>query len=258
MEDKQEESKEPIIRDCLGDEVQIPRIDDDFERSEDEEETFEEYLRGVVSFEEIDLTFLCSKSKDSISSTGGTKTELPKRIPFPDGFETDKNSLLDALKENPEIKDPCRIYSSCLENVKFIKEQGILDRYVFSEEEAAVLFAIPRLMEIGFDFNAMFLSCKRKTFSMLVVLLLRSLRKLPCYRGTLYFGVGSDEPVKERAKNEIFSCNFCVASNSVASVKEGPGKNKFKEIFRVDNCWGYDISDFFLAKDDKIYNSCKT
>ena len=223
--------------------------------SEEKEETFEDFMcmddkdrrddmddRGSNEYVEGDNTL------DQQASEEESK-DFQAMPPLPDDIEINKIMLLDALKEVEGLKDPDLTYSECCENVRFLKEQGVLNKYILNDEEAGSLCAIEKLHKARIFF-------KNRLHTKLGLLILRSFRKLPRYTGTLYFGRGSDRLIEKKAKGEIVPCYFCVGSSSLSVVKDMLRGSTFKEIIRVENCWGYDISDF-SHNESGTSNNCK-
>ena len=241
-----------VERATLEDKVQAERS------NEEDGETFEEFIyrRGPAERRRRNHAIALNTAYE-IQQTEEIKPSLPDFAPFPEEYKTEEITLLEALEEEPETKDPRTICDECCKRVSLLKERGILDRYILSEAEAAVLCAFSFLFESGFDFRVTLLSCKEKPPSKLMVLIMRALRKLPQYRGTLYFLRGSDEPAKEKKKNELLRCPFCVSSSYTTATKDNSKRTEFKEVFRVEDGWGYDVSDFIL-REDEIKSYCKT
>ena len=158
-------------------------------------------------------------------------------------------SLLDALKSEEGVQNAEEVYKKAKEKAKLLKTNGMLDKYVVNEEEAATLCAIPLLSNDGFDFDKMVNSCSEKEPSKLMTIVLVSLRKLPETRSVLYFEGGSNQE-GTRAEGEWIRKGFVVASTRLDSVKETKKEgSKSMEIFRVENGHGYDIGDFDLTKE---------
>ena len=180
--------------------------------------------------------------------------ELPELIPLGEGDVTtaEQCTLLTALQEeNVTITNPDEICTMCYNNVKILKSQGTLERYVVNEEEAATLCAIFMLIEAGLDIGSLAEPCTEKKPSKLMLKLLIALRKLPQCRGVLYFERRIKR--KKKGKENFIQCPFCFVSKdlykTVGSESKTGGK---KEVFRVEDCWGYDISDFYPSdKSDK-------
>ena len=221
----------------------------------EEHKAFEDYTKRRTEVKRGSYTFLL-RDDQNLRLVTEQKPVIPELAPFPSTREIEKFSLLEALREETAIKDPDTIYEKCCENVKCLSEYGTLDKYILSDEEAAVLCATTKLTENGLDLSDLFQSSKGKTTNKLVVLLLKSLRKLPQYRGTLYFGRGSDNPMHRVRKSCFMRHPFCFASSSMTLVREELEKFKFKEIFKTENCWGYDISDF-VCTENKGPGYCK-
>lgn len=191
----------------------------------------------------------------------------PPLVPLGEDYdpEISSDSFLSALKEEePDIKDPEALRRSCYDAVKVLKAKRVLDKYVLSENEAAVTCAIPMLLGIeeegeeeSFSVQKMFEFCKEKAPGKLLTMMLTALRKLPRYRGLLYFegrkaGTKTKRPLK-RTEGEILQPSFCVASKAMIADKKGTKEHSYREVFRVEDGWGYDLSDFILKKDERGY-----
>ena len=172
-------------------------------------------------------------------------TEKPQMPEFKPLESLETSSLLEALISEPKVANSDFIYNKAMERLNMIKEDGTLDKYILSDEEAATLCAVPLLNESGLDFSEMVNSCKEKPPSKLFVLLLKSLRKLPQTRAVIYFGKANNR-LTQRAKGSYLQKNFIVASRSMQTVKESLERENgcYKEIFSVEGGWGYNIGDF--------------
>ena len=220
------------------------------------EETFEEFVRARPDEKRIKLTSVIRDDQTSEIDTSADPTSLVLTPPHKIEVERKIVPLSEALDEVLTHDVSAAIFEESYKAVESLKEQGILDRYILNDDEAAVLCAIPKLIESAFDFKALFQSCRDKAPCKLVVLMLKSLRKVPWHKGTLYFGRECDKPIKRRKTNSVLCYPFLVASSSTSNVKESLDKSKYREILRVDDCWGYDISDF-VSYDGKTLNQCK-
>lgn len=160
--------------------------------------------------------------------------------------------FFDAVREVPGIKEPDTVYEECCKRSKHLREQGILDKYIINEEEASALCAITYLKKVEFDIETLFYSLEKKDHLKLAILTLRSLRKLQRHKGTLYIGKGFDKQDEMVMKGKHLYFPFCIASPSMDYITSTLAKIKFKEIFRVEHCWGYDISDFAFSEDDTV------
>ena len=227
-------------------EEKLQCIERDKEDEEEDDETFEGFIRSKVK--RSGHTFLLRCNQDTQPTTE-RKPVFPKLAPFPSSCGIEKLSLLEALRNETVIADPDALYKKCCESAKCLREYGTLDKHILSDEEAAVLCATTKLAESGLDFNEMLQSSKEKALSTFAVLLLKSLRKLPQHRGTLYFGRGSNETLQERVKGQFLRRPFCFTSSSMAAIRDDISKFKFKEISSVEDCWGYDLSDFVCTED---------
>ena len=201
----------------------------------------------IIRFEDGEESWMCRTGPETLDATE-LATDLPNFVLFPKDFGLEKKLLVEIFREEPGINDPDTLYELCCEDVKILRARGILDKYVLNDEETSVLCAVTRLGKSGFDFNGLLQSCAVRT-SEFVYMLLSGLRKLPWYKETLYFGIGSDKPIKERTKNELIRFPFCVGSSSIGRINNSINKD-FKETFRVEDCWGYDVSDFDLSDDE--------
>lgn len=221
----------------------------------EEDEIFERYIRRRAAAKRRGYTF-APRGDLGAQPTTERKPAFPKLVPFPSCCKIEELSLLEALREEPAITEPDALYRKCFEDVRHLKECGILDKYILSDEETVVLCVTTKLTESGFNFDEMLQSCKEKVPSRFAMLLLKSLRKLPQYKGTLYFGRGSDKPMHKVRKGCFVCYPFYLTSSSMATIRGNLIKFKFKQVFRVENCWGYDISDFVCAE-DKGSDYCK-
>ena len=191
--------------------------------------------------------FVRGVSTESFSKFNGyeTKPIMPEFKP-PESLEV--TSLLEALKSEPKVTNPDFVYSKAMERLNTVKEDGILDRYILNDEEIATLCAVVLLIKTGVDLSETVEACEKKPPSKLFVLLLKSLRKLPQTRSVFYFGEANNK-VPVRKKGNYLQRNFVVTSRSMRHVKESLDKESgfYKEIFRVDEGWGYDLSAFSQA-----------
>lgn len=210
--------------------------------------TFDEHLHSNVLKRADDVEFTNFEHKPQL-------THASNLAPLNVETGVEELSLLSALREEPGIKNPNNIYKEACKHVKYLKEHGILDKYIVNDDEAATLCTVPNLLESGIDLNTAFESCAKKSPSKLVVLLLKSLRKLPQSKGTVYFGRASDEPIEKRAKGTIVLFPFIVGSYNMAKARDNLKESKFKEIFRVESCFGYDASDF--VEREEAMTHCK-
>lgn len=199
--------------------------------------------------------------------TEPTKTDLwdGEHIPFPPLVPLNEDdipaispeSFLAALKEEAGIKEPEALHRNCYEAVKALRSGNFLDKYVLNEDEAAVICAIPNLLEETGDllFKRMVESCKEKAPSKLLTIMLSAVRKLPRYTGVMYIEEGRKGSLERRKEGDIFQCPFCVGSSSLwlEEEEEERDDNEYREIFRVEGGWGYEISDFVLKRDE---NGC--
>ena len=175
--------------------------------------------------------------------------------------EISSASLLEALKGEEEggIKDPFTLHRECYEAVSTLRAGHTLDKYVVSEDEAAVLCAIPMLLGRGFSLRRMAESCRdEKGPSKLMRMVLTALRKLPRYRGFMY--IKSDKRGKDarRKEKETIQLPMYVATKEMADASgEGEESNDtmdegeegiYREVFRVERGWGYDMGDFVLRR----------
>ena len=150
--------------------------------------------------------------------------------------------------EEAGVPNPSALCEDCYEMVKALKEEGALDKYVLNDDDAAVICAVPVLMENGFSFQGMVESCKEEPPSRLMVALLAALRKLPLYREVLYCEYETREGTVQWEAGDIFQVPFCASSKCMSSKRDGTDKSSYKEVFRIEKGWGYDISDFVLER----------
>ena len=180
---------------------------------------------------------------------------MPKLVPLTGGTapEVSSESLLKALKEETEIQNPEVLYGDCYEAAKFLKESHVLDKFVLNVGEAAVLCALSKLLNSGFPIQGMIESCKEKSPSTFLTLMVTALRKLPRYRGVMYFEHESQTNPTKREKGNTFQPSFCITSKSMNMKEERTGTGRYREIFRIEEGWGYDISEFNPIKDTNGY-----
>ena len=209
--------------------------------------TMEEYMRRKRT-----VFRTCTLSQPMLLNSK-TEHNVPLVLPIEESKEGDSTSLLLALRQEAGIKKPEELYKNCCETVKTLKEHGILKGYIINDEEAATLCAVSSLLKTGFGFEEMFERCTKMPPSALVLVVLKALRKLPRYIDVLYFCGEMANRVEEKL---FVSCVFSPSSRSMNFVKDGLDESKTNEIFRVEECWGYDISDFSLSKDD-VAKYCK-
>ena len=173
--------------------------------------------------------------------------ELPDLIPLEEGdvITAEQCTLLTALEEeNVPIKISEAICKTCYSNVKVLKSQGTLKRYNVNEEEAATLCAISMLIEAGLDIGGLAEHCTEKKPSKLMLKLLLALRKLPQCRGVLYFERRIKR--KKKGKENFIQHPFCFVSKDLYKIVGSESKTGGKkEVLRVEDGWGYDISDFY-------------
>lgn len=160
------------------------------------------------------------------------------------------DSFFNALKEEVGPTDSARIGKKCYEAVDFLRARRVLDRYVLNEDEAAVICAIPFLLEKDFSFKSIVESCEEKPPRKFMVMILTALRKLPRYRGFLFFEQELHEVPPKREPGSIIRFPFYVASKYMILQNEGKIAKSYTEVFKVDNGWGYDISNFVLTEDE--------
>ena len=220
------------------------------------DETIEDY----VTKKEISTTqnHHISRKRDETEHLTKEKALKPIELfPFPKEIEIEKVTLLEALKEEPKIEDPEAIYEECLKCVKRLREQRILYDYVLNDDEVGALCAITKLNKSTFDLKELFKSTKKeKALSKLAVLVLRSIRKLPWFRGTFYFESSDEIPVKDKSKGYVVRPSFFLAHTGMLNVSESKTEKVPKKVFVAEDCWGYDISDFVFCE-EKAKDSCK-
>ena len=192
-----------------------------------------------------------------MSSGNVPETHLTSLVPLDDGDvpEISSASLLAALEEEPGIKDPATIHGNCCEAARTLRAGHALDGYVVSEDEAAVLCAIPMLLDSGFSLREMVKSCTEKEEeekgpSKLLVMMLTALRKLPRYRGVMYIESAKRSKEIKRGKDEIIRFSMCVATKEMVDMENNGNdeERRYREVFRVERGWGYDMSDFVLRR----------
>ena len=220
---------------------EVVRFKSEEEAEEDEEEGNKSALKIITK----------------ISSCNVPETHFPSLVPLGGGAvpEISSASLLAALEEEPGIKDPAALHGNCCEAANTLKAGHALDRYVVSEAEAAVLCTIPMLLDSGFSLRGMVESCtekEKKGPSKLLVMMLTVLRKLPRYRGVMYIESAKRDKGIRRKEDEIIQLPICVATKKMVDG-ENNGKDKerrYREVFKVEHGWGYDMSDFVLRRDE--------
>lgn len=182
--------------------------------------------------------------------------KLPLLVPLNerDIPEISFRSFLTALIEEDGIKDPNIIHKKSYEAMNALKEKGALDKYVLNDDEAAVICAIHMLLNQHFSLQKMFESCEDKAPSKLMVMMLIALRKLPRYRQLMYFENKTKKAkIKERNENTYIQVSFCVASKEMNPKKENMNTGLYREIFKIEKGWGYDISDFTITRDESNF-----
>ena len=175
--------------------------------------------------------------------------------------EISSASFLEALKDEEKggIKDPFIIHRDCYEAVSTLRAGHTLDKYVVSEDEAAVLCAIPMLLGRGFSLRRMAEPCRDgKGPSMLMCMVLTALRKLPRYRGFMYIESEKRGKDARREEGETIQLPMCVATKEmgdasgegeeIADTVDGAEEGLYREVFRVERGWGYDMGDFVLRR----------
>lgn len=190
------------------------------------------------------------KHKSFFGST--THVELPSLAPLTkaDIPTITSETFLTALREENCVINPEIIHGNCYEAMDILKTNNILDKYVLNDDETAVLCAVPMLLDEGFSIQKLIKFCTVKTPSKLLIMMLIALRKLPRYRGQMYFEIKKIRKIKSRNKGSIIQPFFCIASKEMIIRNEKSNIDKScREIFRVEEGWGYDISDFVITKD---------
>ena len=212
---------------------------------------------SLIGIRQLNRGTLPSLNKCTVHAT------LHPPVPLSEGVipEISPDSFLAALVEDAGIKDPEALHGNCYEAVKTLKGKRVLDKYVLNEDEAAVVCAIPMLLEEeeeeeeeeeGFLIHKMVESCTDNVPRMLLTMMLTALRKLPRYRGLLYFEgrKAKEEETSERKDGETIRPSFCVASKDMIEENEDTKAHSNREVFRVEDGWGYDISDFVVKRDE--------
>lgn len=214
--------------------------------------------QNSYELEERPFTTVRHRTKNSYfirrgGTNGGNFSTQPQMPGLKSPVSVEVTSLLEALRSEPKVSNPKSIYDDAMKRVGTLKKGKTLDKYALSDEEAATLCAVPLLMKAGINFSEFVEACKVRPPSKLFVLLLKSFRKLPQTRGIIYFGEASTSQVN-RTNGSYLQRNFVVASASMQTVKEcleGEGVD-YKEIFRVEGGWGYDIGDFVQSEEGFI------
>lgn len=206
---------------------------------------------------------------DSRTQRTGTSFGLDNVIhpKLPNLFPLDKSdihgvsseSFLAALREETEIKDPDTIHRNSYKEMKVLKEKCILDKYVLNDDEAAVVCSIPILLnnDDEFSIKKAIIRCKESTPSKLFVMMFTVLRKLPKYRGHMYIEIEKKKMAKKRERGSSVRLSFCVATKETNMKKESTNTDDYREIFRIEEGWGYDISDFISTRNDVGDEYCR-
>lgn len=213
-----------------------------FERGQQAEDS-----RAVIRTPSVERATDLEFAREHVSLSLPTLLPLTERGLSP----VSPDSFLAALKEEGGIKDPDTLSKNCRDAVNALKAKHVLDKYILTDEEAAVLCAIPILLDEGFSIRAMIESCRDNEPSKLTRMMLTALRKLQRYRDVVYMQSKSHQQM-DRKQGEITRPTLCFAFKDVNSITEnddGTESGAYKEIFRVDEGWGYDMSDFVLFRD---------
>ena len=101
----------------------------------------------------------------------------------------------------------------------------------------------------GFNVSEMVESCIKEKPSKLVTMILSALRKLPRCKGVLYYG--SHKKLRGKTPGSFVQCPFIVATQNMSTISlvaqgnaEDRDNSHFDEIYRLEEGWGYDISEF--------------
>ena len=234
---------EPVERNNLNEhETNIPRDEDsapEVERS-----------GAVVREEDSDNEQEESNRERSSERQTQTQRHEPLSLQGPVLEILCKEVLLSALREL-WIKDPDKFYRECCGDVKKLIKRGVLDRYILSPEEAAAVCAAFRLMKSGFNFDKVF---DEEKFSSFGIAILVSIRKLPVYKGKLFYCHKLDVPIRREERDDI-KWPFYLASKNMTFAEEflcsSNNTGEFKEVLSIEEGWGYDISDFVVTVDGK-------
>lgn len=154
----------------------------------------------------------------------------------------DTEFSLEILKKIKIIEHPEELYAECVETTNRLSERGILDKYVITPNEAEVLCAFCILLSKMDSFINLLSETGVDAF---IVLFLKAVRKLPQCRGRIIFfnydGLGT--------RGNGWTQPFIVGSTD---IKCTPYHDDVKMNYKVENAWGYDISDFtpFVTKTD--------
>lgn len=162
-------------------------------------------------------------------------------------------TFLAALREEGGIRDPDALHKNCYDAMNALKINHILDKYILCDDEAAVLCAISILLDDGFPIQKMVESCEDKAPSNLLLMILLALRKLPRYKGIMYFSGKRKKEFRKRVIGDVIIFPFCIATKEMTDTGN-EGENTYKELFKIEEGWGYDISDFTISKDENWYN----
>lgn len=230
------------------------------------EELFESVSNTIINFERFESTEqlveetqpITQPDHKKITSTLNPSEEiiqvtLPELFPLSksDIVDISKESFLAALREENKIKDPEVLHKNCYIAMNTLKTHNTLDNYILNENEAAVICSIPILLNEGFSIQNMIKSCKEKAPSKLMIMMLISLRKLPRYRGHMYFIIKRKKKTKQKKKGNTIQLSFCIATKEMSEIGDNGDTNAYKKVFNVEDGWGYDISDFVLTKNEE-------
>lgn len=159
-----------------------------------------------------------------------------------------------AALEEAGVPNPEALHRVFYDMVKVLKDKSVLDKYVLSDDEAAVICAVSMLLINGIPFQGVDEPSKETPPNKLMIMILTALRKLPRYKGVVYFDGEKQERVTRRCSGDKFLVPFCASFKCMSAKKgateTGADEGSYKEIFRVEEGWGYDMSDFVLMKNE--------
>ena len=200
----------------------------------------------------------------SLNSSIKDRPIVPVPMPFYCNLDpsqiTSPGSFFNALRSNRKILNPERIYHESQEAVRYLRSQGILDKYILNDDEAAAVCSISLLERESFDFEDLVNECFSFAPSLLLLVILTSLRKLPRYKGTLFIENDKYNGAARETSDYIVGV-FCYASMEI--TKSDKMLDTRREILKIEDGWGYDASDFCLertktgdfGKQNKFYDS---
>ena len=195
--------------------------------------------RDDVEAQDKDLPLFTPESVDTVP-------KLPRLAPLED---YGKYTLLTAFNEERSVEDTDILYDESCSAAAKLGASGVLDKYVLNEKDATAICAAAILIKKGFNISMIADSCTKEKPGKLMVMILSALRKLPRYKGVLYYG--SCTQTKRRTLGRFIQHSFAVMSKDMStamlrtqSYDSGNCCELFKEVRRVEGGWGYDISEF--------------